>query len=145
MSRFLNEVDAFQKHMEQMYSEESSPKEVTVDDYNYQTLYAGGLLKLASFRLPVHLIAQLNELRKFTPYSTKAEMVSVMLQDRIEAFLADSNDSIKQRFETIKQTAVNDVTQGKPLLEFMNSALSDPAMLQKYTSTHADDLKEDVA
>lgn len=146
MSRFLNELDAWQKHLEaQLEYEKASTKEVTIDDYNYETLYAGGFVKAASFRLPVHLIAQLDELRSFTPYSTKAEMVAVMLQDRIEAFLSDASEDVKERFQQAKNNAVSKVTNNQRLVDFMNAALGDPKMYEKYRAAHDADLKEDAA
>lgn len=118
MGNFLKEIKEYQEYLSGKHEDE---QEVT---WTYEQLSAVGLVKPSSFRLPVSLVAQLDEIYKFSPYGTKGQMVAVMLQDCIDAFLADSHESLKARFKEIEIDAMHKVTGNKPLSEFMKSNLT---------------------
>lgn len=104
MSRFLKETSEFQEYLAAQAKEEAevhSSREMTYSEMSV----VPGLVKPATFRLPITLLAQLDELKKYTPYKSKAEMVMVMLQDQLDAFLKTCGNDVQKGFYDLSEEA----------------------------------------
>ena len=73
---------------------------------DYETMRAIGLLKPVSFRLPVSTVALLDEMVKWTPWSTKQEMLYEMIDSAINDFLQTCPEPVREGLEEMARAAL---------------------------------------
>lgn len=102
MSRILEQIDRFQ---EQLKALEAGPLPPT-----YASMQQAGLLKPATFRLPVGTLAMLDELYKFGPWDSKQEMVYELFDDVIQEFLNSpgTGEPVRAKFAKVAQSALDE-------------------------------------
>lgn len=103
MGKFIDQTNAYQEYISQMHAREDCSDN---DSLTYTVMSATkGLVKPVSFRIPVTLAAQLDELIKYVPYSTKGEMITVMLSDQLEQFINTCGEPVKESFAKVAMDA----------------------------------------
>lgn len=101
MSKFVNEYSEWQKKMIEEH-EHGTP-------LTYSMMRALGMLKPYTFRLPPHVLAQLDEMDKMGgPWDTKGEMLYMIVQGAIQDFLDGAHETIQERFAKASQKALED-------------------------------------
>lgn len=105
MSRVLQKIDEYQQELKNRIPEENPTIPVS-----YAMMQASGLLKATTFRLPVHTLAQMDELFKFGPWDSKQEMVFDLVDDVIQQFLQDpgTGEPVREKFRQVAQAALDE-------------------------------------
>lgn len=133
MSKFLSTVNAYQQVLSDLHDEDEKHLNGVVE-FSYDQLAAVGLVKPASFRLPISLVVQLEQLFKFTPYSTKGEMVTVMLQDQIDAFLETFGDRVKESFHASVNESLKPVLGDESFSQYVAKRLTPRSLYEEVSS-----------
>ena len=106
MNTFLSDVSKHIEHLEELSREGKGDAEGKLP---YSMMNRLGILKPYTVRLPVSLIAQLDELKQYTPYSSMAEMVNEMLTSSLYSVVETLSDSAQDRFQTVADEALEKV------------------------------------
>lgn len=99
-NRFRDQIRRHQDDIRRLH-EENSP-------LSYDTMRTMGLLKPVSFRLPVTTIALLDEMVKWTPWSTKQEMFYEMINSGIDDFLQTCPEPVREGLEEMARAALEE-------------------------------------
>jgi hypothetical protein len=101
MSRILKKIDQFQQELKAQDS--GIPM-------SYSMMQSMGLLKAATFRLPVTTLAMMDELYTFGPWDSKQEMLFDLVDDAIHQFLQspDTGEKVREKFQKVAQDALNE-------------------------------------
>lgn len=101
MSEFLRILKKHQAEIERMVEEH----EQGGTPISYSMMRDMGMLKPFAVRLPVPLVAALDEMVKHGLWSSKQEMVYDMIQSAFSDFLDTSSDKTKEQFIEVQKTA----------------------------------------
>lgn len=99
-NHFREQIRQYQEDLRRLH-EEGRP-------LNYETMRAMGLLKTVSFRLPVTTVALLDEMVKWTPWSTKQEMLYEMINSAINDFLQTCPEPVREGLEEMARAALEE-------------------------------------
>jgi len=99
-NRFREQIRRYQDELRRLH-EEGQP-------LDYETMRALGLLKPVSFRLPVTTVVLLDEMVKWTPWSTKQEMLYEMINSAINDFLQTCPEPVREGLEEMARAALEE-------------------------------------
>lgn len=73
---------------------------------SYEHFNRMGLCRPYSVRIPAHVLAQLDLLMKFGPWSSKADMFYNILQSVLLDFLDSASDQVREEFRQVMEKAI---------------------------------------
>jgi hypothetical protein len=100
MSIFIDEINKHQEEIRRLSEQQGT-------EMTYEMMRVAGLVKVYTFRVPVHTLAQLDYLMKFGPWSSKQEMLYSLINSGIQEFInsPDTSESIRAEFRRIAEQA----------------------------------------
>lgn len=100
MSIFIDEINKHQEEIQRLSEQRGTPM-------TYEMMRVAGLVKVYTFRVPVHTLAQLDYLMKFGPWSSKQEMLYSLINSGIQEFIDSPNtsESVRTEFQRIAEQA----------------------------------------
>lgn len=107
MTSFLEEISGYQDYLGELANElNQKDKEKTLDDLSYADMLRDGLTKSLSVRLPVSILAKLDHMKSFTPYHSKGEMISKMIESSMDEFISTCHSSTQDDFSDLGTKAL---------------------------------------
>ncbi len=100
MSIFIDEINKHQEEIRRLAEEQGT-------EMTYDMMRAAGLVKVYTFRVPVHTLAQLDYLMKFGPWPSKQEMLYSIINSAIQEFInsPDVGEPVRAEFRRIAEQA----------------------------------------
>jgi len=102
MSAFLKVLQKHQAEIDRMIEEQQHGKTMT-----YSMMQSMGMLKPFAVRLPIPLIAVLDEVASHGLWRSKQEMVYDMIQSAVQDFLSASTEETRKKCLDIQKKALD--------------------------------------
>lgn len=99
MSRIIEKISKFQEELQ-----------APGIPMTYAMMHSEGMLKPATFRLPVTTLAMMDELYTFGPWDSKQEMLFDLVDDAIHQFLTspDTGEAVREKFHKVAEDALEE-------------------------------------